>query len=94
MERVLGQTLKVGVFLSSLCLGVGLSWQLVAGAQSPAGLLLTSGLVILFATPIARVAASTIEYAIERDWLFTALTLFVLLELGAGVVVAIYGSRA
>jgi uncharacterized membrane protein len=41
--------------------------------------------VILLATPAARVIVSVVEYVRERDWLFVALTLAVLLGLAASV---------
>jgi uncharacterized membrane protein len=40
--------------------------------------LIQLGLLILIATPIARVAFSVIAYISERDWLYTAITLIVL----------------
>jgi len=36
------------------------------------------GLLILIATPVARVAFSAVGFAIERDYLYVAITLFVL----------------
>jgi uncharacterized membrane protein len=36
------------------------------------------GLVLLIATPVARVAFSVVEFAAERDWLYVATTLIVL----------------
>jgi uncharacterized membrane protein len=39
------------------------------------------GLLALLATPVARVAASVVGYALERDRLYTAITLAVLLIL-------------
>ncbi len=40
--------------------------------------LIQLGLLILIATPIARVAFSVAAYVSERDWLYTAITLMVL----------------
>jgi uncharacterized membrane protein len=40
--------------------------------------LIQFGLLILIATPVARVAFSVIAYVSERDWLYTAITLLVL----------------
>jgi uncharacterized membrane protein len=40
--------------------------------------LMQLGLLILIATPIARVAFSVAAYLSERDWLYTAITLLVL----------------
>lgn len=36
------------------------------------------GLLILLSTPIIRVAASIIGFALQRDWLYVAITFFVL----------------
>ena len=36
------------------------------------------GLVLLIATPVARVAFGAFAFAIERDWLYVGVTLFVL----------------
>lgn len=36
------------------------------------------GLLLLIATPVLRVAVSIVLFAIERDWLFTTITAFVL----------------
>jgi uncharacterized membrane protein len=55
--------------------------------------LMTIGLMILMATPVTRVAASVVEYAVERDWLFVALTSLVLLEIIAGVIAALVFHR-
>jgi uncharacterized membrane protein len=54
-----------------------------------AGSLLEAALVILIATPPARVVVSVVEYMRERDWMFVTLTLVVLLAL-AGSVLAAY----
>jgi uncharacterized membrane protein len=40
--------------------------------------LIQFGLLILIATPVARVAFSVIAYISERDWLYTGITLLVL----------------
>ncbi|HEX6540547.1 MAG TPA: DUF1634 domain-containing protein [Ktedonobacterales bacterium] len=43
--------------------------------------LIALGLLILLLTPILRVAVSIITFAIERDWLYTGITLLVLIIL-------------
>ena len=40
--------------------------------------LIQLGLLLLIATPIARVAFSVVEFAIEHDWLYISTTLVVL----------------
>jgi uncharacterized membrane protein len=88
LERIIGRVLLVGVVTAGACLGAGLALSLVPTMSHAAGVLLSAGLVVLLATPIARVAASVVVYIAERDWLFVALTCTVLAELGAAVVAA------
>jgi uncharacterized membrane protein len=59
----------------------------------PAELLLTIGLMLLLATPVARVVVSVVDYARERNWVFFVLTVIVLAELAASVLYAIYVGR-
>jgi uncharacterized membrane protein len=40
--------------------------------------LIQAGLLLLIATPVARVAFSVVAFVFERDWLFAAITLLVL----------------
>ena len=42
------------------------------------GAIIQLGLLILIATPVARVAFSAVAFAIERDYLYVWITLFVL----------------
>ena len=93
LELVVGRVLWLGTMASSTCLGVGLVVALVSGGSGLSRLLLDVGLVTLLATPAARVAVSIVDYLRQRDWLFSALTLVVLLELAASVVAAVYGMR-
>ena len=88
-ESALGRLLGIGVLASSACLALGLALTLLRPAEGAQRALLTSGLVLLMATPIARVAVSAFTYARRRDWLFAALTGIVLLELFASVAAAL-----
>ena len=88
LEHAIGLVLWLGVVLSSILLGVGLFLTLVAGEGRIASMVLTTAIVILLATPATRVAISAAEYVRERDWLFVALTLIVLLTLAGSVAVA------
>jgi uncharacterized membrane protein len=88
LEAAIGRVLRLGVLASSACLGAGLAITLAGGSAGLAGGLLTTGLVILLATPAARVVVSAINYARERDWLFVVLTLTVLAELIASSIAA------
>ena len=93
MERIVGTVLRAGVAVSSSCLVAGLLLSLATGGSPMATLLLNAGIVVLLATPVARVIVSTVEYIIERDWPFAALTFVVLLELVASAVAALVFNR-
>ena len=88
LELMIGEVLRFGTIASSALLTVGLL-MIVAGYRSNvASVLLDAGIVILIATPAARVVVSVVEYIRERDWPFVVLTVIVLGALGASVVAA------
>ena len=89
LEQILGRLLGIGVNASSVCLAAGLLVTLAGGNQTLARALLTVGIVVLLATPVARVGASTVGYASRRDWLFVTLTLIVFGELLTSILAAI-----
>ncbi len=90
LEERLGAILRVGVYASSICLAAGLLLSLaVPSIATLAGWLMTAGLVMLMATPVARVAVSVVVYGLQRDWTFFTLTALVLLELTAGIIAAL-----
>jgi uncharacterized membrane protein len=89
LEKTLGRVLGAGVALSSLALVAGLAVAALSGGGTLATRLLTIGVVILIATPIARVVVSALAYLRERDWTFALLTLIVLTELVASIVAAL-----
>jgi uncharacterized membrane protein len=92
LERLIGIVLRAGVVISSTCLAVGLLLYLATGGVL-AAVLLNAGIVVLLATPLARVVVSTVEYVSQRDWRFAALTFIVLLELVASAVAALVFNR-
>ncbi|HEX9162432.1 MAG TPA: DUF1634 domain-containing protein [Thermoanaerobaculia bacterium] len=49
--------------------------------------IMMAGLLVLIATPVARVALSVVIFVIERDWLFTAITatVFVILMIAFAI---------
>lgn len=87
-ESSLGRVLGIGVLASTACLAAGLMLTLLRPADGPQRVLLTTGLLLLMATPIARVAVSAVTYTRRRDWVFATLTAIVLLELLASVAAA------
>ena len=92
LERLIGIVLRAGVVISSTCLAAGLLLYLATGGAL-AALLLNAGIVVLLATPLARVAVSTVQYVSQRDWRFAALTFIVLLELVASAIAALVFNR-
>src|SRR4051812_38849051 len=92
LEHTIGIALRAGVTISSICLGAGLILALVRGPGT-ADVLLAAGVVILLATPVARVLISIIEYVREHDWTFVVLTAIVLIELMASAVAALVFNR-
>ena len=91
LEDLIGRVLRVGVWMSSASLTIGLLMTLMGLDVAAAHGLLTAGVMVLLATPASRVLVSVISYGHSRDWLFTALTLIVLIELAASVLAAFYG---
>ena len=89
LELAVGRMLRLGVLASSACLAVGLALALTGIGGGLAQPLLTTGIVLLLATPVARVVMSVVDYLREGDWLFVALTVTVLLELAATVIAAL-----
>jgi uncharacterized membrane protein len=55
-----------------------------AGRAHPRGIM-QLGVLLLIATPFARVALCLVEFARERDWLYIGVTLAVLLTLSWGL---------
>jgi uncharacterized membrane protein len=94
LERVIGVVLRVGVTASSACMAAGLVLELAGGSASAASaVLLQVGIVVLLATPVARVVVSIVQYVNERDWAFVTLTGIVLVELMASAVAALIFNR-
>jgi uncharacterized membrane protein len=93
LEGIIGIVLRAGVMASSACLAVGLVLSLVTGGGPVAAFLLNAGIVVLLATPLARVIVSTGQYVSDRDWPFATLTFIVLLELIASAVAALVFNR-
>ena len=91
LELMIGRVLRLGVVTSTACLTIGLVLALTQPQSSP--WLLNLGILLLIATPAARVALSIVEYAIARDRLFLILTSIVLLELIGGAVAALVFHR-
>jgi uncharacterized membrane protein len=91
LATLIGRVLRAGVVASSVCLAVGLA--VAATSPRASSWLLHAGIVVLIATPGARVVLSMMEYVRWRDWTFVITTSIVLLELAASVVAALIFHR-
>jgi len=80
LERAIEVALTGGVALSGMLLVAGLA----LGAPGP----LWWGVLLLILTPVVRVVVVTIGLILDHDWLFAAVSLFVLAVLLASVHVA------
>jgi uncharacterized membrane protein len=88
LEVLLGRVLGAGVMFSTIALAAGLVAALAVKTGRLTNALLTTGVLMLIATPVARVVVSSITYVRRRDWTFAVLTLIVLAELVASIVAA------
>ena len=87
METVIGWVLRVGVGLAALLSTFGLVLGAFTGLSAPMPrAAMRLGLLLLVATPIARVAFSAVGFAIKRDYVFVLITLVVLALLIIGLV--------
>ncbi len=89
LERLLGRLLYAGVTISTSLLAAGVALWMTLGASGPGAPFLHAGLILVMATPVARVVVSFVEYVRERDWFFAATTFAVLAVLAATVLVAL-----
>ncbi|TMI56066.1 DUF1634 domain-containing protein [Candidatus Bathyarchaeota archaeon] len=97
LNRIVGQSLRVGVLVSAVLTLLGLSLWAVGGFGSASipgvlsvGVILRLafsgdltgivylGVIVLIATPIFRIAISSIYFAAERDRAYAGITILVL----------------
>jgi uncharacterized membrane protein len=86
LAPLLGKILGAGAVVSTVLLALGLVLDLARVAPGLSTGLMHAGLIVLMATPLARVVVSVVEYVLARDWLFATLT--------AGVLAILLGSLA
>ena len=89
LELVLLSVLRWGARVSTALLAIGLALELTGAAPAVANPITRLGLIVLMATPVARVVVSVFEYLAERDWMFAALTATVLTILVGSLLVAL-----
>jgi uncharacterized membrane protein len=89
LETILSRVLKVGALTSTSLMAAGLVLQLAGVDLSLSATLTRAGLVVLMATPVARVVVSVGDFAMQNDWVFLGLTGTVLIILIGSLVIAI-----
>ncbi|HLN63365.1 MAG TPA: DUF1634 domain-containing protein [Symbiobacteriaceae bacterium] len=85
VELVLARLLRVGTMIAAVTLGVGTVMTLLGTASGVT--VITAGLIVLVSTPVLRVAVAMLVFLREKDWLFAAFCVFVLLSLVGGMVI-------
>jgi uncharacterized membrane protein len=88
LEEKLGKVLNAGGIVSTLLLAAGLAAFFMRPGHRVTDGLLNAGLLLLLATPVARVAVAATSYVQRGNWLFASLALTVLAVLVAGIIVA------
>lgn len=86
LEHQLGRLLLVGVILSTVTLAIGLGLYLFHTASAAAWL--ETGLSLLMAIPVTRIAASLVDALRRGDRLLAGSTAIVLLVMLASVVLS------
>jgi uncharacterized membrane protein len=98
IQQTIGVLLRAGVVISAVLVGSGAVWYLAVHGGDPVNvrpaapmerggphLLMLAGLVVLIATPVTRVAFSLAAFLLERDYVYVAISSFVLLVLLASI---------
>ena len=84
IEQVIGTLLQVGVLLSAAVVLAG--GVIVSLRHATPESLIQFGLLLLIATPVARVVLSLVAFALQRDRVYVTVTLIVLGVLAYGLV--------
>jgi uncharacterized membrane protein len=85
LNRVIEAVLTAGVLASGALMLAGLLLE-----RTP---LLQWGIVVLMLTPVARVVVVTLGLALERDWTFALISLWILSVLASSMYVAAHIER-
>jgi uncharacterized membrane protein len=81
LDKTIEAVLSTGLLVSAALLAAGL----LLGQER----LLRLGVMVLMATPAARVVVVAIGMLLERDWIFAAVSLWILGVLASSVAVAL-----
>lgn len=90
LESLLARVFKIGTIASGSMLAVGLVLSFVWPSSRTTEVLLATGVLVLLVTPVARVAASFLDYLWMRDWWFALWTGTVLALLASSFLTALH----
>jgi uncharacterized membrane protein len=88
MDELIGHLLRGGVLTAAAVVAVGGAWYLASGGPNGdprAQTVIWAGLLILVATPVARVIFSLVAFALERDRAYMVITFIVLVVLACSL---------
>jgi uncharacterized membrane protein len=98
MEQIMGRLLQVGVLVAGALMLIGGVYYLAGhGTQTPnyrtfhavvperGERIMWAAVVLMIATPVLRVVFAVVAFALERDWLYTGISLIVLSLLAYGL---------
>ena len=91
LELIMGRLLQAGVLAAGLAMLIGGAWYLALhGGEAPnyrsfhgvirerRETILWGAVILMIATPVLRVVFGVVAFAMERDWLYTGVSLVVL----------------
>lgn len=81
IDSMIAWTLRLGVIASATLLATGLALGYSPQLAGTGNYLLVLGIAVLFATPVVRVFLSIFSFAMERNWLYAAITLIVFIDI-------------
>jgi uncharacterized membrane protein len=89
MEEIIGQILRAGVLIAAAIVATGGIWYLASGGPAGDPRAVTTmwvGLLVLVATPVARVVVSLVAFAIQGDRAYVLITTIVLAVLAYSMI--------
>jgi uncharacterized membrane protein len=90
LEHLLARVFRTGTIVSGAMLAVGLLLSFVSPSSRATTLLLGGGVLVLLATPVARVLTSFLDYVWNHDWWFALWTGIVLALLASSFLTALH----
>jgi uncharacterized membrane protein len=91
LQLTVGRLLRIGVLAAAVTVATGGAWYLLVNGAAPfrenapvtsvPEMIIVAGLVMLVATPVARVGFALVAFALEKDYTYVAIATVVLVTL-------------